>query len=216
MVPDTDLLVRDYLVAKREVIDKGFADEIAWQIAVRDRPLTSKDFLREAAWVVLSAGMRETVIRKVFSRLDRALFEFDAELIMANRITCESAVMEIFGHRGKVSAIFEIVSRISKMEQSVIRANLANDTQRFLCSLPYIGPITWRHLAKNLGVDVAKADRHLVRIADATDRESVDILCMEIGDWLGESVSVVDVVLWRWSLIHFNECENTCESTLHV
>jgi hypothetical protein len=75
------------------------------------------------------------------------------------------------------------------------------EPEPFLRSLPYIGQVTWRHLAKNLGADVAKADRHLARLAQATGR-SVDALCGEIADWLGEPTAVVGVVLWRWSVLH--------------
>ena len=71
------------------------------------------------------------------------------------------------------------------------------DSEGFLRALPYIGPVTWRHLAKNLGARVAKADRHLVRPAAATDRPNVDTLCDEIPGWLGKPVAVVDVVLRR-------------------
>ncbi len=57
--------------------------------------------------------------------------------------------------------------------------------------------VTWRHLAKNLGMPVAKADRRLVRLAAAAGRDCVDVLCEEISAWLGEPVAVVDVVLWQ-------------------
>jgi hypothetical protein len=66
--------------------------------------------------------------------------------------------------------------------------------------MPYIGPVTWRHLAKNVGVAVAKPDRHLVRLSIALGRSSVDELCHEIAELVADPVSVVDVVLWRWSV----------------
>jgi len=44
-----------------------------------------------------------------------------------------------------------------------------DEPHAFLMSLPYVGAVTWRHLAKNLGLPVAKADRHLVRLAGRTE-----------------------------------------------
>src|SRR5204862_28581 len=38
----------------------------------------------------------------------------------------------------------------------------------WLTRCPYIGPVTCWHLAKNVGMDVVKPDRHLVRMAQAS------------------------------------------------
>ncbi len=108
--------------------------------------------------------------------------------------------------------IAKVVHRIGP--KSLFTA-LQQNPEPFIRSLPYMGPVTWRHLAKNLGVQVAKPDRHLVRIAQATARPSVDVLCDEIAAWLGEPVAVVDVVLWRWSVLHRQDCRPTCTSVLH-
>jgi hypothetical protein len=89
------------------------------------------------------------------------------------------------------------------------------DPEPFLRSLPYIGPVTWRHLAKNLGAPVAKADRHLVRLAAATGRRDVDGMCAEISDWVGEPVAVVDIVLWRWAVLHATACGQPCLGRPH-
>ena len=63
-------------------------------------------------------------------------------------------------------------------------------------SLPWIGDITKYHLAKNLGANVAKPDRWLVRLADA-EKTTVDQLCRRLAIATGDRVATVDVVLWR-------------------
>jgi len=68
-----------------------------------------------------------------------------------------------------------------------------------LTRLPFIGSITKKHLARNIGLlDVAKDDVWLVRLAKEFDASSVD----ELGDFLskefGEKVGVVDLILWRY------------------
>lgn len=213
--PTTDELARGYLTAKRVVVEDGFVDEIAWQIKVTQSETRLRDFVREAAWVVLSAGMRESVVRRVFGPLSDTLCYFDPEKLASRSDIARTAALKIFRHERKIDAIFEIAEVANRMGEKAIQDVLAHQPESFLCSLPYIGPVTWRHLAKNLGAPVAKADRHLVRIAQATHRTSVDTLCDEISTWLGEPVAVVDIVLWRWSVLHAANCRKGCESPFH-
>jgi hypothetical protein len=213
--PSTDELVRSYLIAKRVVVDGGFAHEIAWQAAAGPARLTAAAFVREAAWVVLSSGMRESIVRALFGRLAQALHDFDPTALCSDRRTARADALTVFGHEGKVNAILDIAATADRLGEEGLRGVIQGDPQPFLCSLPYVGPVTWRHLAKNLGVRVAKPDRHLVRVARATARPSVDVLCEEISAWLGEPVPVVDVVLWRWSVLHSPCGRVTCDSLLH-
>src|SRR5262249_48959509 len=204
--PSTEELVHLYLTAKTFVIERGFAHEIAWQSSTALAEPSPSAFVREAAWVVLSAGMSESVIRGLFSRLSAAMYGFDPVPLSRNRERARVAALTTFGHEKKISAILDIAAAVSRIGPDGLRTALIDDPERFLRSLPYIGPVTWRHLAKNLGLPVAKPDRHLVRIASEAGWESVDGLCNEIARWLGEPVAVVDLVLWRWSVLHVREC----------
>jgi hypothetical protein len=208
--PSTEELVHLYLTAKTFVIERGFAHEIVWQSSTALADPSPSAFVREAAWVVLSAGMSESVIRGLFSRLCAAMYGFDPVALSRNRERARVAALTTFGHEKKISAILDIAATTSRIGPDGLRAALIDDPEHFLRSLPYIGPVTWRHLAKNLGLPVAKPDRHLVRIASATGRESVDGLCNEIARWLGEPVAVVDLVFWRWSVLHARECRRLC------
>jgi hypothetical protein len=210
----SDRLVRAYLTAKRHVLDGGYGDEIAWQLDAGDGPLTAARFTEEAAWVVLSSGMRESVVRSVFPRLAAASRGFDPAWIVAHRADARRVCLAIFGHEAKVEAILDIAARANALGDDGVRDKL-QDPEPFLTSLPYVGPVTWRHLAKNLGAAVAKADRHLVRLAAAAGRDSVDVMCEEIGQWLGEPVAVVDIVLWRWSVLHARDCQQSCDGLPH-
>ena len=66
----------------------------------------------------------------------------------------------------------------------------------WLQGLPWIGGITKYHLAKNLGIDCAKPDVHLQRLAD---REGVTahVLCERLAKATGYRIATVDLVLWR-------------------
>ncbi len=74
----------------------------------------------------------------------------------------------------------------------------------FLECLNYIGPVTKYHLAKNLGVNTGKPDRHLERISNILGYEYPNKLCKEISKATGEKMSVVDLVLWRYAAINPN------------
>ncbi len=144
------------------------------------------------------------------------MYRFDPVALSRHRERARTAALATLAHERKISAILDIATTVSRLGPAGLHAVLVEDPESFIRSLPYIGPVTWRHLAKNIGLSVAKPDRHLVRLASATARESVDELCDEIAGWLGEPVAVVDLVLWRWSVLHGRECRQACNPALHA
>jgi len=194
-------LASTYLDAKLAVIRAGYYPEIRWRPKRIDR-LTEPVFLREAAWVVLSSGMRETVIRRKFEAISAAFHNWkSAELIRADSAACEKAALRHFGHLRKIRAIATIATLVAQRGFARLKADLRTDPFETLRGLPYMGPATLRHLAKNIGFDVPKPDRHLIRIAEAARFESVDQLCRAISSIVGDQVSVIDSVLWRYATL---------------
>ena len=80
----TSDLVTAYVAAKREVVDAGYVDEIAWQGRVRLRDVNPTNFTREAAWVSLSAGMSAEVVHTRFPALEAALHRWVPHEIAAD------------------------------------------------------------------------------------------------------------------------------------
>ena len=78
----------------------------------------------------------------------------------------------------------------------------SNDKIEYLDSLPMIGPITKYHLARNLGIDCAKPDRHLVKLAKYFGYPSVQQMCEDISKESGYRIGTVDVILWRYCNMH--------------
>ena len=64
--------------------------------------------------------------------------------------------------------------------------------------------MTAYHLAKNIGLPVAKPNRHLIRIAQMEKYSDVQTLCGDISKLSGDSIPVVDIVLWRYATIERN------------
>lgn len=191
-----------YLDAKRKVLDSGYAYEVDWQDDRSIRGLSESDFLSEAAWVVLSAGMREAVIRKLFPRVSRAFFNWtSAQAIVRNEAKCRADALRVFNHKGKINALIQIAATVHALGYNTVQKRLAADGLAFICELPYMGPATSYHLAKNLGLDVVKPDRHLLRVAKATSFPTPDELCRTIAAFTGERLSVVDLVIWRYATL---------------
>ena len=193
-------LVSLYLAAKEQIIAEGFADEVDWQESVASKRWTESTFLSESAWVVLSAGFREAVLRRRFGEVSKAFLDWkSAALIVANRDTCLAHALNAFGNRRKMDAIVRIVDRVADEGIEAIRRHVEDRGTEFLQELPYVGPVTACHLAKNLGIVMVKPDRHLTRLAAKVGCESPLDMCRSISECVGDSLSVIDVVLWRYS-----------------
>jgi hypothetical protein len=201
-VGDVQRLVESYLTAREVVISKGYAAEIDWQDTRCLSLLSESEFLEEAAWVVLSTGMRESVIRRYFPKITSAFLNWvSAETIIQNRTSCEATAVKVFNHPRKISAIGSICERIARTEFATFREKIQTEGVDFLQTLDFIGPVTKYHLAKNVGLDVVKPDRHLVRWAKAANFKYPKDLCQAIAEITGDKLSVIDLVLWRYATL---------------
>jgi hypothetical protein len=162
-----------------EAMGEQAREDIAWAEALT-LPANAVEFALEAIFVICNSGMKNTVARGIFERCKTAVL-LGAPVLLA------------FKHPGKAAAI----ERIWREREAMLAAFLASDDRlAYLESLPWIGGITKYHLAKNFGLDLAKPDVHLVRLAD---REgcTVQALCERLAAQTGLRVATVDTVLWR-------------------
>ena len=201
-------IVEIYLNAKEAVIEEGFAAEIDWQSKIRFSEITETDFLREAAWVVLSSGMREAVIRLKFPAISAAFYFWQsAKQVVRNSEECRGGALKIFRHRQKINAIINIAEQVSTQGFEIFKTRIQKKGIEFIQTLPFMGPATSYHLAKNMGLDVVKPDRHLVRVAAAAGYENPRLLCEEISKLVGDRISVIDLVIWRFATLNPNYLE---------
>lgn len=158
----------------------GYADEdIQWSENVT-APDNAEDFARETIWVICNSGMKNTVARLIYDRVIGAL-------------SSGRRVMEVFRHAGKAQAIERIWGDRATLHLGYLAAE---DKLAFCRSLPWIGDITKFHLAKNFGLDVAKPDVHLQRLADL-EGGSVAAMCERLAAETGFRVATVDLLVWR-------------------
>lgn len=197
-----EILVDRYLSAKETVVRSGFAAEIDWQDQRRLEKVTEAMFLRETAWVILSSGMREAVIRQRFSDISLAFLNWiSANEIVRHSRQCKQKAIAVFQHVRKIDAIITSAKMLATMGLEHVKSQIDMAGVNALRTFPFIGPVTAWHLAKNLGLDVVKPDRHLCRISEAAGFASPLELCKVISDRVGDRLAVVDVVLWRFATL---------------
>lgn len=194
-----DELIQHYIQAKSWIDRSPFVHELEWQSSVQPMGFTETEFLRQHAWVVLNSGFREAVVRKHFSYISLCFCDWEsAAAIVQNGEACIGCAASVFGNTRKLKALVEAACAIESEGFEAFRLRVEADAISELEKLPYIGTVTKFHLAKNLGLDVAKPDRHLLRVASRFGYEDVQRMCRDISDYCGDKIAVADLVLWRF------------------
>lgn len=175
--PCIDLL--EFGRLENAICEAGYEGDIQWSETVGP-PVNADEFAREAIFVICNSGMRFTVAQGIFDRVMPAL-------------KAGKSAGAGFGHPKKVEAI----DYIWRNRERLFKAFTADpDKLAYCATLPHIGPITKYHLAKNFGVDVAKPDIHLQRLADR-EGTTPQALCERLAAETGYRASTVDLILWR-------------------
>jgi len=181
---------------------RGFDWEVDWQQELSVEAFDERSFIREAAWVILCSGFSERVVRSRFAELSEAFLGWvSARSIWNNRRRCRAHALSAFGYAKKIDAILTLAGYTARYGFGECRRRILDEGLSFLQRFPYLGPATGRHLAKNLGLPVAKPDRHLVRIAASLGYPDVADLCSDVATIVGDSVAVVDIVFWRYATL---------------
>lgn len=200
MSPDIELALATFQRAWKAVTQSPVSAEIAWQRTVLPEHFTETDLLREAAWVILCGGFREATVRRVFDHVSLCFFDWSsAAEITEVAASCITAACAVFNNRRKLSAIVNVARRIERVGFAELKHRIIGEPVIELRHFPYIGDVTVWHLAKNLGFDVAKPDRHLIRLARRHGFGDAHALCSALSHATGEPVRVVDLVLWRYA-----------------
>lgn len=199
MISDGQLMTR-YARIRDAVLAAGYLREIEWQRSRSFCSVTESEFLCEAAWVVLCAGFRTSEVERRFAYLSLCFCDWEsAHAIVERREACRSTALAGFRNVRKIDAILRIASLVDELGFVAFKGALAANPFAELQQLPFIGPVTGRHLAKNLGLGVAKPDRHLMRLANLWGYPDVDSLCARIAGLASEAIQCVDIVLWRYA-----------------
>ncbi len=178
---DLDRIVIIYDRIKKIVIERGFSRDIEWCKNVSINSITPELFYREYSWVVINSGMKYTIAKKIYDKFwsDNKTPNFDA-----------------VNHPHKNKALRQVYSRLNTI---FVHLKNSGNPLMYLETLPHIGDVTKYHLARNIGIDCAKPDRHLVRITAFLKYNNVQVLCRAISEKTGDRIGVVDLILWKFA-----------------
>ena len=176
-----------YNKIKTMVIDKGYGDELLW-INNIPNPVDKILFFKEYSWVVINSGMKNSVAEKIFKNFwNNGSIDFSA-----------------INHPNKNKAMKKVFKRL---DFYFLHFTKSKNKLMYLKSLPHIGDITKYHLARNLGLNYAKPDRHLVRISNLFNYTNVQEFCKKLSILTDDPIGLVDLVLWRFATIYPNYLE---------
>ena len=164
---------------ERVLRQHGYGPIIEWSESISP-PASADEFASEAIYVICNSGIAVTVGTYLTERCLTAL-------------AGGQSATSVFGHPGKAPAIDWIWARREELFEQFMSAELKLD---FLETLPWIGPVTRHHLAKNLGADEAKPDVHMERLA-RRDRMTTRRLCERLARKTGYRIATIDSILWR-------------------
>ncbi|UZK70462.1 hypothetical protein OKW76_05305 [Sphingomonas sp. S1-29] len=157
----------------------GYGDSIEWSERIQP-PVDAEAFAEATIYVICNSGMKARVALGIYNKCIEAL-------------RSGGSATDVFGHPGKAVAIDLIWHA---REPLMARFAASNDKLSFCSALPWIGSVTQYHLAKNLGVDTAKPDVHVARLAKA-EGSTTHALCERLARGTGLRAATVDTILWR-------------------
>jgi len=199
VVTDLAGAVRVLSLARDYIHRAGLQSEVEWQRSTAIAGFTESEFLRESAWVILCSGFRESVVRRVFDYISLCFCDWESATAIAEaKSLCINSASRSFRNETKLTAILTIAQMVHRNGFTAVKAAVLADPIKELAKLPHIGPITVWHLAKNLGLDVAKPDRHLVRVARQFGYTGAAQLCAALAEASGEQIKVIDLIVWRY------------------
>ncbi len=197
-------LARKYLKAKSLVIEHGYYEELDYYSSVNFNKLTEKEFIMELAWVILSSGIREKVVCSKFAQISEAFCQWSIVDVCSNPDQCYKMAISVFNNPRKIKAILVAIKEIDRIGIASLKKNIISEGINYLKSFPFIGDITVYHIAKNIGLNVCKPDRHLTRLAQNIGFDDAQKMCSEISHIVGDEERLVDTVLWRYATIDTN------------
>lgn len=112
------------------------------------------DFASCAAYSILASGFKQTTAKKYHEQVMKKLPK-NPHL---------EDLLKIFENANKMYAIWKIWNNRDKYCADYYECKTLEDKLNFLGKLPYIGKITNRHLARNLGEDTPKYDIWVQRL----------------------------------------------------
>jgi hypothetical protein len=194
-------LLEAYRQARQRVVDAGYQNDLDWHLTRSLDAVTESSLFCAAAIAIINSGSRGSGVDRVWPAFTKAFRDWDPRAVVENEDECRAYALAAFRSTRKVTAVIAVARRIVDEGLDEILRRLRNEGIPYLQTFPMLGPVTSLHMAKNIGMPVAKPDRHLNRLAMATGMPTAQDLCTAIADDTTDTIPVVDYVLWRYATL---------------
>lgn len=190
MKPITEL----FLKAEDAVHRAGYSEEIQYFDNLHpfeeQRPC---GFVYEYIYVILNSGISAKSAKKIYDRVIKAM-ETDPE----------NWTNEIPNVPWKKNAICRAVAD-GRDWFELVKAAAPEERIKIIRTFPGLGgDALGYHLARNMGIDTVKPDRHLKRLAKRFDYQNPMEMCLDIqADFTKKlKIGTIDYILWRYCTLH--------------
>lgn len=195
--------IDDYYCHAEKMCEDLYAKELEYFRGLKLEDITLEIFWSEYIWCVYVSGFRASTISEKFDDL-KAIYDDPLELATQNPGEIwDNGVKNVFANEQKFISIYKTACILWKYHQKYKGSSwfyyfkkdyLSNIDD--MIKLPYIGPVTSYHLARNVGFDAVKPDVHLVRLSDFFSYKDPQTMCLLLSKKYKERLGVVDLILW--------------------
>ncbi len=195
---------RRFFDAALGYVKKNHPKELRWVESISPKTFVKLDvraFLEEYCWVLYCSGFNEGVVARKFGKMKQAYMNFDIDKLCGMK--SPKRVLSVIGNKLKARCFLRGVKQIKDEVDAEgfehYKARMKEDVEDVLQELPHIKGITWKHLARNIGLRaISKDDIHLRELAKCMNAGSVDELTAYLAKAVRKNKGVVDLILWRF------------------
>jgi hypothetical protein len=203
----------EYFRKARAFTEKHYRREMDHIWSTKFEEVGPNHFFLELTWVIHATGFNSKVVAKLMPRLTAAygigedgsgwdrLGREDEDLML-------SRVLKVCNNPQKAKAVHSTAKLMAgaMFPADVGRTESWEDFRQrrlsspeLLTKLPYVGKITCKHLARNIGIlECVKPDLHLVRLADHWWFKDCDAMCLAMKP-AEMPLGIVDLCLWFYA-----------------
>lgn len=189
-------LVLFFNKAKVFMIENGYEDEIVWVEKQKFNEIDENHLFKQYVWVVLNSGFDNKKAEKIYDQFFENNMDFN---VIKHELKKQAIKTGLDNHKEWFKKIKSL-----KTDEEIIS---------YIQTFPFMGNITKYHLARNIGIDVAKPDRHMNKVAAKFGYSDVNAMCKDISKTVDEKIGVIDTILWRYcNLKTGNKAPKICKN----
>ena len=203
-------IVRLYKKA-REYSEINFPARVDFYRSVCILRITKPEFFRASATTVLGSHYKWTNIEDKMPALTAAFRDWNPREVAENSAAVRTAALQIFAHKAKIEGIIEnaeIIAGWTDAKFEYIKKELADiedptSAKLFILQqFNFVGPVTVYNFARLIGLDMAKPDIWMERLAErfgyAPGINGVTALAFDCHRATGDRIGLIDFALWKF------------------